>query len=116
MNNQYNTKEALVYMNELTEHYIANRIEFDKNNGNYFTHLGTSLTPEKADILIQSLAKCQCCPRHTKDKSVTFNHCDLAQVYDIEPKCFLNDNCRCPCRHYGRMINLAHYYIINKFD
>lgn len=116
MNNQSNADEALTYMKEITCHFWNKEQEFMDDGIDYFKYLGTRLTPEKAAMLIKSLAKCQCCSRHIKSKSITFNRWDLAEVKDINIECGLNNHCKCPCRHNGRMINLAHVYIINKFD
>ena len=85
--------------------YILDLYFLDHNNDNFGNYIKNKISIETAEIILDKLSHCNCCPRHCYLRPIRLEKFTYNQSFVPKPKC----NCQCNCRHIARFICSAFY-------
>ena len=87
--------------------YIFNLYFVDRNNEDFGfdNYIKNKISIETAEIIIDKLSHCNCCPRHCYLRPIKLEKFTYNQSFVAKPIC----NCQCNCRHTARFICNAFY-------
>ena len=122
MNNKWNIVQNAITIISLLEQTYDNKLYFEnykfknlkvgqkRNYHNFFYERGMFLSQDEfyrenidnPDIIVRNLSQCNCCETHKKNRPKYI--ADWASIC-MPAKCDREyKSCKCPCRHYSRMI------------